>query len=87
MRQLVSIPNGVLTLADTDFECPKCLQVHNEEDWYPRLDKSGETWITKRCKNKACKERLGITMNIIGDVVCWKRSEERLMEDATEWNF
>lgn len=88
MRQSVSIPDGILLLSNTDFECPKCGQIHNESDWYPKLQKSTESWTTKRCKNKACNEQLGITMDIMGDVVCWKHSEEeKLIEDEIEWYF
>lgn len=88
MRQSVLIPDGILLLSETDFKCPKCGQIHNESDWYPKFKISPERCITKICKNKACKERLGVTMDIMGDVVCWKRSEEdKVIADSIEWYF
>lgn len=71
MTYTVKIPNGLITLCETDFKCPDCGQLHTEEDWYECLIKSKNFIITKQCKR--CKTKLAITTNIKGDVVVWKK--------------
>lgn len=75
MAQSIRVPNGIITLVDVDFKCPKCECPHVEEDYYDRLYKSKHGLIYKNCKG--CKTKLGITTDILGDVKVWLKSEER----------
>lgn len=73
MGRTIIIPNGLLSMSDMDFKCPKCECAHSEEDYYPQLEKSKRTYIYKKCKG--CGTKLGITADIRGDVKVWLKEE------------
>jgi hypothetical protein len=60
----------------TDFNCPECGHKHTEDDYYERLRDSKRFLIYQQCKNKMCREKLGISSDIKGDVVVWLKREE-----------
>ena len=74
MAHSIRIPNGIISIVDVDFKCPKCECPHSEEDYYDRLYKSKHGLIYKQCKG--CKTKLGITTDIIGDVRVWLKEDE-----------
>lgn len=74
MATTVRIPNGFITLCKNEFNCPSCEKTHTEEDYYDRLFKTKDSFIYMKCKG--CKEKLGVTTNMVGDVVAWLKSEE-----------
>ena len=74
MSRTIRIPNGIVTLIEVDFKCPKCEHEHNQQDWYNKLYKSNKHYIYMNCKG--CKTRLGVTTNIKGDVVAWLKDDE-----------
>jgi hypothetical protein len=74
MAKSIRIPNGILTVVDADFKCPKCECPHEEKDYYPKLSKSKNSFIYKKCIG--CKTMLGITPDIRGDIRVWIKSEE-----------
>lgn len=74
MSQTIRVPNGFATLVDVDFNCPACTCPHEESDYYEQLAKSKTGLIYKKCKG--CKNKLGITSDIKGDVVVWLKDEE-----------
>lgn len=82
MSYQISIPNGILTLNDVDFNCPKCGHLHEESDYYKKLEKSDETYIYMKCKS--CKEKLGVTTDYRGDVVVWLKSKEQELLNEVE---
>lgn len=75
MGKTVAIPNGFLSLVDTDFKCPTCGYQYNIDDYYERLDKSKYFLIYFKCKG--CKDKLGLTTDMRGDAKCWLKSEEK----------
>jgi hypothetical protein len=75
MTYLIRIPNGIITMADADFNCPKCECEHTEDDYYARLNKSKRGLIYKQCKG--CKTKLGITADMRGDVRVWLKEDEK----------
>ena len=75
MAKSIRIPNGIISIVDVDFKCPKCECPHEEKDYYPQLYKSKSGLIYKNCKG--CKTKLGITSNMMGDVVVWLKEEEK----------
>lgn len=74
MGESIRIPNGIISLVDTDFKCPKCECPHSENDYYNMLSKSKRGLIYKQCKG--CKTKLGITIDMRGDVQVWLKEEE-----------
>lgn len=74
MGYSIRIPNGIISMVDVGFKCPKCECPHSEEDYYDRLYKSKHCLIYKQCKG--CKTKLGITTNIRGDVHVWLKEDE-----------
>lgn len=77
MGYTIKIPNGFISMCNTDFNCPSCKQIHSEEDYYKQLIKSKHGVIHKKCKS--CKTWLGITFDIRGDIRVWlKQSELKL---------
>ena len=74
MAYSIKIPNGIISMVDVDFKCPKCKCLHCEEDYYDRLYKSEQGLIYKQCKG--CKAKLGITTDMRGDVVIWLKEDE-----------
>ena len=81
MTKCIKVPNGIITLCETDFKCPRCGYVYHEEDYYSQLDKSKRGLIYKHCKG--CKTLIGITTDIRGDVRVWLKSEERNFKGVT----
>jgi hypothetical protein len=75
MSYTIRMPNAIITCVEVDFKCPKCGCPHSEEDYYNRLNKSKRGLIYKACKG--CKSRLGITVDMMGDVVVWLKEDER----------
>lgn len=67
--------HGILSLVDTDFQCPDCGQVHSEDDYFARMQKSKYGLIY--CKCKQCRVMLGVTTDMRGDVKVWIKSEEK----------
>jgi len=74
MGKSIIIPNGILSICDTDFKCPKCECPHSESDYLDRLLNSKKSLIYKKCKG--CKTKLGITSDMRGDVQVWLKEEE-----------
>jgi len=74
MGTSIRIPNGIISIVDIDFKCPKCEYPHSEEDYYSSLSKSKRGLIYRQCKG--CKTKLGITIDMRGDVQVWLKSEE-----------
>ena len=75
MSYCVPIKNGIICFSRTDFNCPKCGIEYHEEDYWNKLYKSKKGLIYIHCKG--CKEYLGITTDIQGDVHTWIKSEEK----------
>jgi predicted 3-demethylubiquinone-9 3-methyltransferase (glyoxalase superfamily) len=75
MTYCVPIKNGIMTFCETDFKCPKCECQHEEEDYFEKLDRSKKGLIYIKCKG--CKTKLGVSFNIMGDVVAWLKEEEK----------
>jgi hypothetical protein len=48
-----------------------------ESDYEKRLDKSEYDYIYITCKNKKCGVKIGLTTDMMGDVVVWLKSEEK----------
>jgi len=74
MSRTIKIPNGLLTICDADFKCPKCECPHTEADYYDILYKSEKGLIYKNCKG--CKTKIGITTDMRGDVQVWLKEDE-----------
>ena len=75
MAYSIQIPDGILSMVEVDFKCPKCECPHSESDYYDRLYKSKHGLIYKQCKG--CKTKLGITTDFKGDVVIWLKEDEK----------
>lgn len=75
MSKTIFFAGAIVTLAETDFTCPKCECPHTEADYYDRLYKSKQGLIYKACKG--CKTKLGITYAITGDTVVWLKEDEK----------
>ena len=63
-----------LSIIKTDFNCPKCTKLHEEKDFDKRLNNSSKGYIYMKCKG--CKTVLGVSTDIMGDVVAWVKDEE-----------
>ena len=66
--------NAIVTLVETDFKCPKCECVHHEDDYFSKMYASDSGFFYQKCKG--CKTKLGITTNIMGDVLVWLKEDE-----------
>lgn len=63
-----------LSMCHNDIECPWC-EYKYDSNWYEeRLEKSKKGLIYKKCK--ICKKSLGITHDLMGDVVVWLKEKE-----------
>lgn len=68
------IGNAIVSMVETDFNCPKCNHAYTEADYYKQLSMSENCLIYKTCKS--CKTKLGITVNMVGDTVVWEKTKE-----------
>ena len=69
----ITVPNGIICISKTEFNCPSCGKLYTEKDYYSQLDKSKRGLIYKRCK---CGIRIGITSDIRGDIRAWDKGTE-----------
>lgn len=76
MSKSIIINGAIITLAKTEIDCPNCKKVYNEDFYYNQLQKSDKGFIYKYCKG--CNEKIGISLNIMGDSVCWLKKDEIL---------
>lgn len=74
MGQSIRAFGGIISLVDVDFKCPSCGKEHTQDDYYKRMQASKHGLIYMACKG--CKEKLGITTDMRGDVVVWLKKEE-----------
>ncbi len=74
MSKTFKIPDGFITLVETSFNCPICECPHTENDWYDSYNKAKTIVIYKKCKG--CRKKLGITIDMTGDVVVWNKATE-----------
>jgi predicted RNA-binding Zn-ribbon protein involved in translation (DUF1610 family) len=79
MSKCIPVNGGLITISETDFNCPACGEQYFEKDYWRQLDKSKYGLIYKRCKG--CGVWMGISTNIEGDTVVWLKSEEKLNEE------
>lgn len=71
----IRIPNGFITLADTDFKCPHCDKQYNDTD---------DVYLNKTIKNKSgctsikceCENTFMMTYDITGKAVSFIKSEK-----------
>jgi len=75
MTYCIPVDKGILCMSKVEFNCPACGEEYHEEDYYNQLDKSKRGYIYKHCKK--CAAHIGISSNIMGDVVVWLKSEEQ----------
>jgi hypothetical protein len=75
MGYSIRTPNGIISMVDVNFKCPKCECLHYEGDYYDKLYNSKNGLIYKQCK--VCKSKLGISTDIRGDVHVWLKKDER----------
>lgn len=67
----IRIPNGILTLAKINFQCPYCKKKYNDDE---------DVYLNKCNKNKSnctsikciCRNKFGMTYDITGDAVAFK---------------
>lgn len=74
MGRSIPIPGGIISLVDVDFKCPACGKEHTEKDYFKRMQASKNGLIYMKCRG--CKEKLGISSDMRGDVVVWLKKEE-----------
>lgn len=74
MSRSVRVPNGIISLVETEFNCPNCTCHHEEDDWYGKYRKAAGHVLYMNCKG--CKTKLGITLDMRSDVVVWLKEEE-----------
>lgn len=69
MSETIRMPDGFLTLVETEFNCPNCDELYQEKDYYHKIQQSKTGLVFTRCKK--CRESIGITTDIKGDVKAW----------------
>lgn len=79
MGQTIRIPNGFVHLVETDFNCPSCNELYQEKDYYHKINQSKTGLVFTKCKK--CRESIGITINIKGDVVAWLGKTQQRNKD------
>ena len=74
MAHSIIIPNGIASLSEVDFKCPRCNYHYTEENYSKQLNNSKHLLIYKTCKE--CKSKMGITIDFKGDVRVWLKENE-----------
>jgi len=78
MGETILINGALVSISKTDFDCPSCGHTHHEDDWYPKLNRSRQGQIYMLCKD--CKQMLGVTVDMRGDVHAWLKKDEKNYE-------
>ncbi len=76
MPESICMAGAIISLARVDFKCPACEYPYEEKDYFTRLNNSKHGFIYKTCKG--CKEKIGIAIDMQGDVAVWLKKEEKL---------
>lgn len=74
MLNLITNPKAILSIIDLNFKCPQCECPHLKKDYYHILCKSKQGLIYKKCRG--CENKLGITIDMQGDVRVWLKEDE-----------
>jgi Pyruvate/2-oxoacid:ferredoxin oxidoreductase delta subunit len=75
MGQSIVFAGAIVSLSDVDFKCPNCQEKYGPDFYEKQLQESTKGLIYKKCKG--CKEKIGITTDIRGDVRVWMKKEEQ----------
>lgn len=67
----ISLPNGIICIAKTEYTCPKCNHIHEGSQVAERLETSKRGYLFRTCQG--CGERLVVASNIRGDLQAWLR--------------
>ena len=68
MSKTVIIPNGILTLAESKAECPKCERQIPFDEIEEKWIKQDNHYMRMKCK---CKRFIGITTDMRGDFIAF----------------
>ena len=63
-----------LDMCYTKFKCPSCSKQYDIGTFMKKINNSKTGFIYITCKE--CNNKLGVTMNMMGDPVVWLKSEE-----------
>lgn len=74
MAKRIRVQNGTASLVETAFKCPTCECLHTEEHYYKRLERAAKCFVYIRCKG--CRQVIGVTSDIRGDVQVWMKKDE-----------
>lgn len=74
-----------LSMCYSDFNCPNCGKEYGD-DWYMRqLEKTKRGYIEKTCLD--CKKKIGIAVDMLGDVCVWLKEDQKLLEYLTAQGY
>ena len=76
--EIIRFNNGdsaIISYGKSDFNCPICQCLHDENDWYEKYAKAKGFCITIRCKG--CKRKLGLAVGMMSDVHVWDKATEK----------
>ncbi len=79
MTYSVRVPNGIITMCETDFNCPICQCLHTEEDYDKAMKRSSSGSIYKNCKG--CKRKIGVAIDFKGDIHVWEPEDKTKLKN------
>jgi len=72
MPTTFAVAGGTITVGNTQIECPCCDHKSNADKYAERLENSKRGYIYVSCDQ--CGDRLGLSVDFMGDIVCWKKT-------------
>lgn len=73
MPETIIIPNGIVTMAKSVFDCPNCKLPIVSEDYYARLERTPK--INAKCPK--CNTRLTLTINYKNGISAYIKPKKR----------
>lgn len=74
MGRTIVFGGALVSLVETDFQCPECKEKYGEDFYYKALQKSKYGIIYRTCKR--CGIKMGISSDMRGDVIVWDKTTE-----------
>ena len=76
MSHAIYVPGGIVHLAETNVDCPICGRLFDAAEYDLRIHNSQKGFITVKCPG--CKNRVGLTMGMMTDLVCFELEDYRV---------
>jgi DNA-directed RNA polymerase subunit RPC12/RpoP len=75
MPTTFAVAGGTITVGNMEIKCPCCGHKSDADKYAGRLERSKRGYIYVSCDQ--CNARLGLSVDFMGDIVCWAKNQKQ----------